>query len=72
MLTGNKRIVIVSSRYGSDRLGNCEVCDCHADRMFHLMLSLEYTKRDGSKGFTRSGGRSLFGHLECLEQVANS
>lgn len=56
----------------SERYGNCECCNKPVSAVYRLVGMQEYTRRDGSKGFSMHHGIDQFGHKECLEKtIAN-
>ncbi|KWK80778.1 hypothetical protein WM15_23110 [Burkholderia ubonensis] len=56
----------------SDRLGACEVCNCHASDVFHLtgaMLYERVAKPDNDParfGWTHHKSIDVFGHRDCV------
>jgi ABC-type phosphate transport system auxiliary subunit len=50
----------------SAKYGNCEVCGKHATEVFHQVETKQYTRPDGTQGFTRHNCHNIFGHEQCL------
>lgn len=55
---------------GSERYGNCELCDNPVYRTYLQVEQRHYIRAsDRTQGWTEHKCNSLFGHLECLLSV---
>ncbi|ELA9367528.1 hypothetical protein QUN99_003418 [Vibrio parahaemolyticus] len=55
---------------GSDRLGNCEVCNTHADTLYLLTpQKIAINSVTQKEYLTSHGERQTIGHKECLSKL---
>ena len=57
---------LIAKRHSSASYGPCEVCKSPASEVYHQTERRQYTRSDGSTGWSHEGCTDTFGHRDCL------
>lgn len=60
---------LINKQHNSLAYGVCEVCGTPVSTVYHQTERRQYTRNDGSTGWTHDGCSDTFGHLQCLMDI---